>query len=329
MKALLRAQLLCMIFLPNKNSSGSTSYFFRLILIQIILGGFLPALAEISIDEPRSSTINSSDSFEEPFLVTKTTKKFAVSAELIYSQMKSRLKSGQLVDIKDKYVLPPDFFEESQQEALRRCNLEKCLIKLSSSNEIPNLKNAKNKIEAYQAMILKRLRDYADSKQLMGYEDRKSNSPFYRKMVNLLATLEKSPSTMRYLKSDFWKGLRNPGQPVDSWFRHEMVNIAPDQMQPILRVSEDTEYFEGERKLFLEVHIYTNHYFDSSLTLYEIVSDRKKKSASEVIVTDIMEIDELKKTALIRAMFTGKMVKAVTTYQTNFLESLDSNIKKP
>ncbi|MFM8316447.1 MAG: hypothetical protein ACKOA8_19375, partial [Deltaproteobacteria bacterium] len=115
---------------------------------------------------------------------------------------------------------------------------------------------------------------------------------------------------------------------LDSWLRQEMVNIAPDQMQPILRVSEDFEFTEGTRTLFFELPIYTNHYFDSSVSLYEIVSNKSNPNQTEVIISEVMEIDELKKTALIRAMFKGKMVKTVNQYQSDFLDSLLSENEK-
>ena len=104
----------------------------------------------------------------------------------------------------------------------------------------------------------------------------------------------------------------------------EFVLIAPDQMQPILRLSEDMEFEESGKILFLELPIYTNHYFDSSLSFYQVMKSQKKPSETVVIMTDVMEIDELKKSALIRTLFKGKMVKAISQYQETLLSELDS-----
>lgn len=297
-------------------------HFFFLTIV-FVFGFSLNSFAEISLTDSNSDDISSStDRFEEPFLITKTSRKYREPAEKVYSAIRSKLKSGQITNIQQNYQLPQDFFEETQLEALQKCNQEKCLMKLNTTLEVPLLKASKNKVAKFQELIANRIKGYADSKQLLGYDERKSNVGYFKKMIALLPTLEKSPGTQQYLKTDFWRGDKKSNQLADSWFRHEMVNIAPDQMQPILRVSENTEYKEGNRTLFLEIHIYSNHYFDSSLSLYEVIADKKKPNETEVVVTDIMEIDELKKTALIRAMFTGKMVKAVTTYQTQFLENL-------
>ncbi len=297
------------------------------------------AIAEISLSgENLTDELSFSDEYIDPFLITTASKHFKVSPKTIESLIREKLKMGRLnvrgnfstegisqnTFTKGQYALPKQLFDESQMEAIKNCSAEKCLMKLKTDPEVFQLKLSKNKKETYQQLVFNRIKNYLKHRELLGYEERKSNEPLARKMVALISSLSKSPKTQRYLKDGFWKLAKEPGQPINSWLRQEMVIIAPDQMQPILRVSEDFEFQEGSRRLFFELHIYTNHYFDSSLILYEVVTFKEKPNECEVIVTDVMEIDELKKTALIRALFKGKMVKAVTTYQGQFLESVSS-----
>ena len=55
------------------------------------------------------------------------------------------------------------------------------------------------------------------------------------------------------------------------------------------------------------------------MTVYEVIPLGTK---SIVVITDILEVDELKKSGFIRALFKGKMVDAVSLSQETFLKKL-------
>lgn len=291
----------------------------------------LPNFQKASSDE-----VLSWDDYATPFLITQSHRKYSIAAKEIESQIRARLKSGQ-INVKtlfskeglspekfslEQYNLPKEISEEKQIEAIKTCTVENCLMKLRRQSEASQLQKSKNKFETYRRLIFERINGFLVQREIPGYEDRKNNEPYFSKMVDLIPTLAKTPITQNYLRNGFFKNPQAKGHPIDSWIRQEMVTIAPDEMQPILRVSEESEFHENEETSFFEAHIYTNHYFDSSLVLYEVVTNPKNRKESMVVVTDVMEIDELKKSAVIRTLFKGKMVKAVVQYQTNFLESL-------
>ncbi len=291
----------------------------------------LPKFSQLSTEE-----ISSWDDYSEPFLIVRSAKKFHLSVaemtELVRSELKKNSlkvktafsKTGEPIEnfLLEKYQLPDQISEEKQMEAIQECNKEKCLMKLRTETEVARIVKTKKKKDTYRQVLYERLKSYLQTRELMGYEDRKSNEPYIIKMVDLIPTLRISSGTYQFLRKTLWKAPQDPGKPSDSWIRQEMVNIAPDQMQPILRISEDMEFQENGRALFFELPIYTNHYFDSSLSLYEVFGVPTKPAESAVVFTDVMEIDELKKSSLIRALFKGKMVTAISKYQEEFLENL-------
>ena len=67
------------------------------------------------------------------------------------------------------------------------------------------------------------------------------------------------------------------------------------------------EFKEGNTHLFFEIHIYTNHHFDSSARVYEVFPVKSKKGRSALVITDVMEIDTLKISGVVRFLYTGKM----------------------
>jgi hypothetical protein len=299
--------------------------FFCNLVIFIGLSSSICTKAEIAFQEGSAKgESESSDEYVEPYLVTKTSRTFKESANNISAKLRNKLKSGMLkLDLSksDAYHLPKEIFEESQLEGIEKCSLDKCLMKLNAELEIPLLVRSKNRKETFRALIFDRIKNYINKQALLGYEDRKNNNAQVPKMLDIMSSLGESPATLNYLKAIQTKKLVQKVEPIESWLRQEMVVIAPDHMQPILRVSEDREFVEGDKRLFFELPIYTDHYFDSSATLYEISPSKKSPQESILAITDVMEIDELKKTALIRAMFKGKMVQAVTKYQNDFLDS--------
>jgi len=321
----------------------------NLLILWVCLLGSLSSTISVGSDESIPSfekglidEVLSWDDYINPFLITQSYKKYPIPANEMEGQIRARLKKGRL-DVKtlfsregstaesfsiDLYQLPKEISEEQQADAINTCTIEKCLMKLRNRPEAAQLQKSKNKTEAYRRLIFERIKAFLLKREILGYEDRRSNVPYFTKMVNLIPTLSKNPSTQAYLRNKFFKNPEEKGHPVDSWIRQEVVIIAPDQMQPILRVSEDCEFRENETTMFFEGHIYTSHYFDSSLVLYEVRPNPKNRKESMVVITDVMEIDELKKSAVIRALFKGKMVKAVVQFQTDFLESLPASKSK-
>lgn len=315
----------------------------NLIILWFIFGALLgPAVSVASDESPPSfekaslEEVSSWDDYANPFLITQSYKKYSIPAKEVEDQIRAKLKNGRL-NVKtafskegsspdkfslDLYSLPKEISEEQQIEAINTCTVEKCLMKLRTKSEASQVQKSKNKLDTYRRLIFERIKIFLVQREIPGYEDRKNNEPYFSKMVDLIPTLTKNPITQAYLRTSFFKNPQSKGHPVDSWIKQEMVIIAPDEMQPILRVCEDNEFRENERGLFFEAHIYTNHYFDSSIVLYEVVANPKNRKESMVVVTDVMEIDELKKSSVIRTLFKGKMVKAVVQHQTNFLESL-------
>lgn len=281
---------------------------------------------------------NSSDDYSDPFLIVRTAQKYNKSVDELAAMVRNKLKASQLSlktkhssegvvlenFVIDQYQLPKEISEEQQEEAIRECNTEKCQMKLKNFPEVLQLSKAKNKKETYRELLFNRIKNYLSKQELLGYENRKSNRTYVTRMVDLIPTLKTSPKTLNYLKSGLFKESPDLGKPKSSWLRQEMVVIAPDQMQPILRISEDFEFQESGRVIFFELPIYTNHYFDSSISCLEIMSPKNKPNESILVYTDVMEIDELKKSALIRTLFMGKMVKAITQYQEKFLTDVET-----
>lgn len=321
---------------PILNPKTASLLFYLLVCcfsIRVVLGSEVDKLEKIPLGEKTSW-----DDYSDPFLIVRTAQKYNKSVDALAAMIRDKLKANQLplktkhssegIAIEsfliDQYRLPKELSEEQQEEAIRECNKEKCQMKLKTYPEVLQLSKAKNKKETYRELLFNRIKNYLSKQELLGYENRKSNRTYVTRMVDLIPTLKTSPKTLDYLKIALFKESPDLVQPKNSWLRQEMVVIAPDQMQPILRISEDMEFQESGKVIFFELPIYTNHYFDSSISCLEIMSSKNKPNEGVLVYTDVMEIDELKKSALIRTLFMGKMVKAITQYQESFLADLET-----
>ncbi|MFM8270422.1 MAG: hypothetical protein ACKN9V_09570 [Pseudomonadota bacterium] len=218
--------------------------------------------------------------------------------------------------------LPKSVISHSQLEGLQKCNLEKCAFKLHSDSEIRLLVQSKNKVSLFSQFVGERLKAYLGEKKLKGYENRLDNVPYVKKAFRL-ATFLKSryPKSYGYLMGDFWANQKKPEGPKSNYIRAEGIYVTGDKAQPIYRLSENLE-FEENGYLNVEVHIYTNHFFDSSIRIYEVFPWPKDPKKAVYVVTDLMEVDELKKSDLIRTLFKSPMEEAIAEFRKSEMKEL-------
>lgn len=170
--------------------------------------GDVPTFEALSVSE-----VSSWDDYQEPFLIVRTAQKYKLTVEAAAKQVREKLKSKQL-NVKthfskdgiplenfkiEYYQLPKEISEEKQEEAIKDCNREKCLMKLKTNPEVIGLSKAKHKKEFYRQLLYQRIRSYVGARELLGYEDRKSNQPYISKMLKLIPTLNLSPISKEYL----------------------------------------------------------------------------------------------------------------------------------
>jgi hypothetical protein len=188
--------------------------------------------------------------------------------------------------------------------------------------EKKRVEKAADKVDAFRDVIAERLRNYLEENNLRGYENRKDGNADVKKILPLLHFLKaRYPVSTGYLSKEFWQK-KSPPKTFESAFIHqELVNISDDKLQPIWRVGEILEFHEKDTSLFVELYPYSNHYLDSSLRIYEVYP---QANHSVVIVTDVMEVDELTKSGVVRLLYKGKMQSAVLHVQNEALDALSS-----
>jgi len=93
-------------------------------------------------------------------------------------------------------------------------------------------------------------------------------------------------------------------------------------MRPVLRISEVYEFVEGKNFLFFQLDIYASHYFDSSIRVYEVLSIAGEPNKSLLVATDVLEVDELKRSGTVRFLFKGKVQKAISNSQVQELNQI-------
>lgn len=260
--------------------------------------------------------------FKYPFLLSQTgvsvTKTTAETAESV----RTFLAKGKL-PIQGHYSkgpvrpteidLPSQVKTGKQLEGIKECTVEKCLMKLNTATEKKVVEAAEAKVEAYERLVSKRLQAFITKRELLGYEERESNREYIQKMLSEFAFFKgRYPILAKFFESGFWKNAAAPASLKGTSLRQELAVIAPDRLQPIWRIGEVFEFEENNSWVFFELHIYSNHYMDSSIRIYEVFAVGKK---SALVITDIMEIDELTKSGLIRMLYKGRMEDAVSTAQ--------------
>lgn len=310
-----------------------------------VLIPFLFSLTLFAFDSNRPFTARLSkharsrfDEYELPFLRVSSGAAYSFDAETLVKRLKEQLgkarlsvkshfskeKGAELAN-KTNLPIPKETRKGNQLEGIQTCSVEKCQMKLSDKVEKDAVAKATDKVETYHQLVVDRVNRYLTKHELAGYEERSVNSPAVRKMLKATNFFEKSyPQEAVFFESGIWKGEATPVAPLETFIRGELLIMAPDRMQPIWRVSEVFEFRKKETRLFVELHLYTNHYFDASLRIFEALPMPNDPKRSILVVTDVMEIDELKKSALIRTLYTGKMVEAVMQSQDEIIDAIDA-----
>jgi len=302
-------------------------------LYLLILALGLKLFAGVSLDKTRPH-LDALDSrgrmdwadYQDDFLISQS----AELSDLPQAEIIRRLRNQHS---KTRLEIPPNFSFESfpvpqsvisgeQLEGLQSCTLEKCAFKLHTDSETAPLVKAKNKQVLFSRFIGQRLKAYLGEKKLKGYEKRLDNTPYVKKAFQLTKFLKgRYPNSFSYLMGDFWGGRPRPEGSKKNYVRSEVIQIIGDKMQPIFRLSENLE-FEEQGYLNIEIHIYTNHFFDSSIRIFEVFPWPMDPKKSVYVVTDLMEVDELKKSDLIRTLFKTKMEEAIAEFRKTEMREL-------
>lgn len=290
-----------------------------------------------ALDKLRKQEMVKASSFVEPFMYSETSlvaersvaeqvRKISAYLRKAALPLKAHFSHGErekpsLANL----PLPLGVTSGKQLAGIQKCDLSYCAVKLNDQTEKTVLLKSPSKLAAYHQMMLDRVVSYIDRRELKGYEDRPSNQPIYAKMFGGAESFKKRyPACYQFFEQGFWTGAK-PGAGcaiTDSYLREELVAFGPpDKLQPILRISEAFEISTPANPIFVEIDIYTNHYFDSSARVYEVLPYGTDKSI--VVINDILEIDELKKSGLIRFLYKGQMESAVSDYQSTFASNLN------
>jgi len=266
--------------------------------------------------------------FEYPFLIAQTGAAVEKPSETAAGWVRSFLESKKLALPSHftggaegaKLDLPEPIRTGKQLEGINECKEEKCQIKLNTALEKKAMEASSDRLKTFQSLLNQRLDAFLKKRELRGYEDRLDNQEFVKKMLETFPFFTtRYPDLGKYFAEDFWKGQPAPKGFVRSLMKQEVVDLAPDRMQPIWRIAEAFEIRQGDRWVFFELHPYSNHYLDSSVRIYEVFQVEKR---SFIVMTDIMEIDELTKSGLIRMLYKGKMEDAVIEAQAQDIKSL-------
>jgi len=278
--------------------------------------------------------------FVEPYLWASTGIAVNLPAKEAADKVRAFLKKNQIA-LKGHFStsaeptevsllsLPPSLLEGKQLSSIKECKSDYCGVKLNAGKEIKALESSSSKVGAYQKILAERLNAYVKNRQLLGYESRASNLTTQKSMLGALKFFALNYADCdKFFGDAFWQNHLVDGcKPVDSFYRQEVLIFGKsDYMQPIFRISEVFEVPIKERQLFVEIHIYTNHFFDASVRMFEVLPIQgAPKPRSAIVVTDVMEIDELKKSGLIRFLYKGKMETAVTEFQAEQLGNFVTN----
>lgn len=217
---------------------------------------------------------------------------------------------------------PQKVTEGDQLKALQSCSKEKCDVKLQLDSEVLPLLKTPHRLKTYAGLLENRLKNYISQRELKGYEKRKDNQPYAKKALSLTRFMKsKYPKTFQYLQNDFWKKKSSPTSSKSDYFRSELIQMVGERSQPVFRIAHNLE-FQESGYLNIEFHLYTNHFMDSSLRIFEIFPWPKEPQKSVYIVTDLVEIDELKKSALIRKLFESRMEEALADFRKSEMKAL-------
>lgn len=298
----------------------------------MMLGSFsLQAGVQLDPSRPHLNALDSRGrldwaDYREDFLISQSAEVSESSVEELIKKIRSQHQKTLLQlptqSNFDELALPKSVVSGDQLEGLLECTQEKCSFKLHLTSEILPLLKSTNRANTLSHQIGARLKNYLSEKKLRGYESRDDNVPFVKKAVRTSGFFRsRYPKTFEYLMGDFWKGQQNFRARKNAYLRAEVIHITGDKMQPVYRLVENIE-FEEKGYVNVEVHIYTNHFFDCSIRIFEVFPWPPEPKKSVYVVTDIMEIDELKKSALIRNLFKSRMEEAISSFRKSEMKDL-------
>ncbi len=282
-----------------------------------------------------------SDDYEFPYLFCQTaiavsrdfkTVESALLALLLKDKIAAETPLGPHPGVpawnKSLLVLPKEILSEKERIGLDKCTLEYCFPKLNDRSEKPQLMKAKDKAETFRHLISNRVENFLKTRTLVGYEGRNNNHDDSVALLNAAPFLKSDyPDIFQYLQNGFWKNLPPPIPKPSSFLRTRTLVVDRKRLEPVYWIGEVIVFREKTRMLAVEFPIYSNHYFDSWIRIYETVSlpiaAGAETAKTGVILTDLIEFDELKKSAVIRMLFKGRMVEGVQKVQQEELDPLD------
>jgi len=287
--------------------------------------------AGVSLD-PSRPYLNSLDSrgrldwadYQEDFLISQSAEVTEIpAAEIIKRIQNQRFKRKIKPPFSfDSFPIPKEVITGDQLEGLQNCTIEKCAFKLQLDSEIKPLLQSKNRVKLFSQFVGQRLNEYLNEKKLRGYENRIDNVPYVKKAFRLTKFLKsRYPKSYEYLMGDLWANKTTPEGPKNKYVRSESIHITGDKSQPIYRLSENME-FEEKGYLNIEIHVYTNHFFDSSIRIAEVFAWPPDPNKAVYVVTDLMEVDELKKSDLIRTLFKPRMEETISEFRKSEMKEL-------
>lgn len=268
------------------------------------------------------------DDFEFPYSICQTIRRFDFPIATLRTRVRSAItmsalpfaahfSSAKLPQIAaGNLVLPAELETTKGKEGLKKCTLKKCFPKLQNETEKQVLIAATDKQKAYHQILFSRVEAFLKSQYLSGYEERRDNRPAIKAMLGFFPYFKSwYPQSFAYFHDLFWKEAPPQKWISDSVLRARTWVLGESILEPIYWISEVFRIEEGGAEIYIEIPIYSNHYFDSWIRFYELLSDPKKPQESLLALTDIMEIDELKKSSLIRMLYRGKMSEAIFSAQ--------------
>lgn len=295
-----------------------------LVLSVLALSAASPDPTRAYLEKTHHQTYVTYEDYVFPFLITLTAARSDKSAPAAAEVLRKTFKD----DAKDlpnggaptpehytgpQFHLPGFVTEGKQGKGIDDCNRTYCLMKLHGSSEVQDIEKQSDKRAAYSRYVAERVRKFLTNRQLKGYEERVDNIPYLKKSLELLDWFPKRyKEEYTYLHDGFWQNKKAPASLKGTYLHQERQYLEIEKMQPVWRVGQMLEFQKDGSFLFFDLQIYTNHYFDSSFTIYEIIPDGDK---AVLVQTDLMELDELKKSGFIRMLYKGKMQEAVGVYQ--------------
>ncbi len=262
--------------------------------------------------------------YQGDFLISQSAEITENPAAEVIKRLKAQHEKTKIPLAKDKpqFSLPPLLMEGGQLKALSDCNLEKCDVKLQKESEIKNLLSQKEKTRTYRLLLEQRIESYLKDRKLKGYEAREDNVPFFKKALDTTRFLKaRYPNTYKHVLGDFWRSPKPYSLAKQNYLRTELIRLTGEKAQPVFRITDNVEFNENGF-IMVEVHLYTNHFFDSSLRLLEVFPWELDPQKAVFIVTDVMEVDELKKSALIRNLLKSPMEEAICEYRKSEMKEL-------